>query len=83
MKLDKATLNGIKKALYKLPNDMSLQDWLDAASGIHPVMSAALSAFYCGHDGSITEPLDDKHMICMMWHERENGRKVVEAAYIS
>ena len=83
MKLDKTTLNGIKKALYKLPNDMTLQDWLDAAVEIHPVMSAALSGFFCGHDGSIATELDENHMICMMWHERHGGRKVVEAAYIS
>ncbi len=83
MKLDKATLAGIKKALYKLPQDMTLQDWLNAAVEIHPAVNAALSGFFCGHDGNITEKIDDGHMICMMWHERENGRKVVEAAYIS
>ena len=83
MKLDKQTLNGIRKALHKLPQNMSLQDWLDAAVDIHPAVNAALTGFYCGHDGSIAAELDEKHLICMMWHERENGRKVVEAAYIS
>ena len=83
MKLDKATLNGIKKQLYKMPSNLSLTDWLDMAMQIHPAVRVALDGFYCGHDGSIAAELDEKHLICMMWHERENGRKVVEAAYIS
>ena len=84
MKLDKKELAAIKKRLYAMPADMTLQDWLDSAAEIHPVMSAALSGFFCGHDGDIAEKIDDAHMICMGWHEREvTGRKVVEYAYIS
>ncbi len=83
MRLDKKELNSIKKALYKMPQDMSLQDWLDAAVEIHPAVSAALSGFFCGHDGDVAELIDDGHMICMGWHERHGGRKVVEYAYIS
>ncbi len=83
MKLDKKELAAIKKVFYKLPDNQSLTDWLDMAMQIHPAVRVALDGFYCGHDGSIATELDEKHLICMMWHERENGRKVVECAYIS
>ena len=76
--------NFLEKQLRKIPNNSSLQEWLDKTSKIAPDLATALEGIYCGHEGRIHQEIGGEYKgiyIVMGWHTVAETPRV-EYAYV-
>lgn len=89
-KIEPKRLRYIRKEIGKLSSKMlSLQDWIDSAKQIDPLVDEAVEGIYCGTEGRMNVQLGNtRYYLFMMWYidpaAADRGVKPkVETCYVS